>query len=97
MTTEIPHANTLIHASTMAMKLDKPILFDYYLESTRGQVFIGRATDKENILVKISGEEYTSPIRNISHVEHDRGGDYIIETENSLYLTRAGLEVRQVA
>ena len=92
-----PHPNTLVHASSMAIKLDKPILLDYYLESCRGQVFIGKATEKENILVKISGEEYTSPIKNVSHVENDNGGDYIIETENSLYITKAGLEVRQVA
>ena len=77
----LPENTTLQHAAKLGIVEDKPILFDYWTNSLEKKVLIGVKDNKEKLLVK-SEEEYTSPIANIYKVETE----YIIVTENSIYL-----------
>ena len=78
----IPSALTLTHAARIAIKQDKPIMLDYYVETMEGSAYIGEDKDtKEQMLMK-SPEEFTSLIQKLYKV----ADDYIILTENSLYV-----------
>jgi hypothetical protein len=52
---------------------------------------VGARENKEKLLVK-SEEEYTSPIQKIYKVEND----FIIMTENSIYLVSAAIPTRRI-
>jgi len=71
---------------------DKPILMDYWTSSIDKTVLIGVKEDQEKLLVK-SEEEYTSPIDRIYNVEKD----YIIITENSIYLVDASISKKRIS
>lgn len=80
----IPSDKTLSHACKISIVEDKPIMMDYWSESLEQKVILGVRMDgeqNEKLLVK-NEEEYTSPISKIYSVEQD----YIIMTENSLYI-----------
>jgi hypothetical protein len=88
----LPHATTLLHASRIAIKDDKPIQLDYYVESATGKAFIGEDPEtKEKMLVK-SNEEFTSLIGKIYKVQED----FIILTENSIYLVSGKVQKRRI-
>jgi hypothetical protein len=91
--TEIcPAAAVLIHAAKLAMKQDKPILLDYYVETATGAAFMGEdAETKEKMLVK-SREEFTSTIQKFGLV----GTDYIVITENSIYICSGKMQKRKI-
>jgi hypothetical protein len=82
------------HACKMAIKEDRPILMDYWVGSIEKTVLIGQRDDetKEKILVR-NAEEYTSPIKQILKI----GSDYIIKTENSIYLVDVGIPFRRIS
>jgi hypothetical protein len=90
----LPDNVTLQHASKIAITEDKPIMMDYWKNSIDKSVMIGHKTDnsKERILVR-SEEEYTSPISKVYKV----GGEYIIVTENSIYIVDANIPSRQIS
>ena len=67
-------------------------MLDYWAPSLEKKVLIGVKADGEKLLVK-SDEEYTSPIAKIFQVENE----FIILTENSLYITSAEIDKRQIA
>lgn len=90
----LPHAETLSHAIKLSMKEDKPIMMDYWGHSIEKTVLIGVKENKEKLLVK-SEEEYTSPIANIYKV--GGGLDFIIITENSIYLVDAGIPTKRIS
>jgi hypothetical protein len=90
----LPHAETLSHAIKLSMKEDKPIMMDYWGHSIEKSVLIGVKENKEKLLVK-SEEEYTSPIANIYKV--GGGLDFIIITENSIYLVDAGIPTKRIS
>lgn len=88
----LPHATTLLHASRIAIKDDKPIQLDYFVESATGKAFIGEDPEtKEKMLVK-SNEEFTSLISKIYKVQED----FIILTENSVYLVSGKVQKRRI-
>lgn len=88
----LPNATTLLHASRIAIKDDKPIQLDYYVESATGKAFIGEDPEtKEKMLVK-SNEEFTSLIAKIYKVQED----FIIITENSIYLVSGKVQKRRI-
>jgi len=88
----LPHATTLLHASRIAIKDDKPIQLDYFVESATGKAFIGEDPEtKEKMLVK-SNEEFTSLIAKIYKVQED----FIIITENSIYLVSGKVQKRRI-
>ena len=90
----LPSTATLEHAMKLAINEDRPIMMDYWKDSIEKTVLIGQRDDetKEKILVR-SEEEYTSPIKQILKV----GTDYIIMTENSIYLVDTGIPFRRIS
>lgn len=88
----IPSDITLQHSTKMSIVRDKPIMMDYWLASLEKTVIIGVKEDKEKLLVK-SEDEYTSPIIKIFKVE----SEFLIETENSLYIVSANISSKRIA
>ena len=88
----LPDVKTLQHASKLAIVDDKPIMLDYWNESLEKSVLIGVKENQEKLLVK-SEEEYTSPIVKI----YKTGNEYIIATENSIYLTDNKIPLRRIS
>jgi hypothetical protein len=93
-TLRLPGAATIEHAMKLAISEDRPIMMDYWKDSIEKTVLIGQRSDetKEKILVR-SEEEYTSIIKQILKV----GTDYIIMTENSIYLVDTGIPFKRIA
>ena len=90
--TSFPNEKTLVHAARLALDNDKPILLDYFIASRDGKAFLGEdATTGEKMLVKNS-EEYTSHIQKI----YKAGDDFIIMTENSIYLVSGKVQKRKI-
>ena len=93
-TLRLPGSATIEHAMKLAISEDRPIMMDYWKDSIEKTVLIGQRSDetKEKILVR-SEEEYTSIIKQILKV----GTDYIIMTENSIYLVDTGIPFKRIA
>ena len=90
--TPAPSPAVLIQAAKLAMAQDKPILLDYYMDSATEKAFVGEDPDtKEKMLVK-SADEFTSLIQKMYAV----GTDYIIMTENSIYITSGAMKKRKI-
>lgn len=88
----LPGMNTLTHATKLAMVEDKPIMMDYWINSLKNEVLIGLNEKNEKLLVK-SDEEYTSTVAKIFKV----GEEYIIMTENSIYLVDNKIQLRRIS
>jgi hypothetical protein len=88
----LPSAQCLQHAIKISIADDKPVMMDYWTDSHTGQVLIGVRENAEKLLVK-SEDEYTSPIEKIYKVE----GEYIIVTENSLYIVSAAISTKRIS
>lgn len=88
----MPSNTCLQHAWKLAIVEDKEIKTDYWTASLDKQVIIGVKASQEKLLVK-SEDEYTSPIAKIYKVE----GEYIIVTENSLYLVSSDIESSRIS
>jgi hypothetical protein len=89
---KVPCDNVLRHAAKLSVKSEKPIMLDYWAKSLAKEVVIGVRATNEKLLVKNS-EEYTSPIAKIYKVDTE----YIIETENSLYLVSAAISTKRIS
>ena len=89
---KLPSDQTLKHVSKLAVVEDKPIMFDYWTDSCDRNVIIGIRENGEKLLVK-SEDEYTSPINKIYKVETE----YIIITENSLYIVSCDIENKRIS
>lgn len=88
----LPHTTTLLHAAKLAIQQDKAIQLDYYVDTASGKAFMGEDPDsKEKMLVK-SNDEFTSSIQKIYKVQED----YIVVTENSIYLINGKVQKRRV-
>jgi hypothetical protein len=90
----LPTLQSLQHALKLAVTEDRPILMDYWMASIgpdASKPFIGVRETKEKLLVK-NEEEYTSPISKI----FKSGTEYIIMTENSIYLIDSGIANKRI-
>jgi hypothetical protein len=87
-----PDAITFQNAAKIAISEDKPIMMDYWTSSIDKSAIIGVRENKEKLLVK-SEEEYTSPIQKIFKTGTS---DYIIMTENSIYLVDTGIPTKRI-
>ena len=88
----LPAVATLLQAAKIAIEQDRAIMLDYYRQTTNGTAFLGEDPEtKERILVK-SKEEFTSHIQKLYKV----GDDYIIITENSIYIVSGAIQKRKV-
>ena len=88
----LPSNTCLQHAWKLAIVEDKEIKSDYWTASLDKEVIIGVKASQEKLLVK-SEDEYTSPISKIYKVETE----YIIITENSIYVVSADIETKRVS
>ena len=88
----LPSATTLLQASKIAIEQDRAIMLDYFRQTANGTAFLGEDPEtKERILVK-SKEEFTSLIKKL----YKAGDDFIILTENSLYIVSGKIQKRKV-
>jgi hypothetical protein len=88
----VPSAATLVSAAKLAIQRDMPIQLDYFVDSAEGKAFLGEdASTGEKMLVK-NAEEYTSHIQKI----YKAGEDFIILTENSIYLASSKIQKRKI-
>ena len=88
----LPETKTMHPACKLAIVEDKPIIMDYWTTSLDKSSMIGIRNNEEKLLVK-SEDEYTSPISKIYKV----GKEYIIITENSIYLVDNELPYRAIS
>ena len=87
-----PTPQTLVQAAKLAMEQDRAIMLDYYVDTAQGKAFLGEdGATKERVLVK-SKEEFTSLIKKLYKV----GEDFIVLTENSLYIVSGKIQKRTV-
>ena len=92
-TTYISPSNACLqHCIKIAVVDDKPIMMDYWTNSQENKGLIGVRENGEKLLVK-SEDEYTSPIEKIYKVEKE----YIIVTENSLYIVSAAISTKRIS
>ncbi len=87
-----PSNQCLTHCAKLAVVDDKPIMLDYWTDSLDKKVLVGVREEGEKLLVK-SEDEYTSPIAKIYKVDNE----YIIVTENSLYIVSANIETKRIS
>lgn len=88
----LPSATCLLHAARLAIKDDKPIQLDYFVDTATNKAFIGEDGDtKERVLVK-SKEEFTSLIQKMFKA----GDDILVATENSIYVVSGKIQKRRV-
>lgn len=92
---ELPSNLCMQHAVKMSIVDDRPIMLDYWTDSCDKNVVIGvRGSgnrEGEKMLVK-SSDEYTSPIVKLFKVENE----FIVITENSLYIVRNDIETQMI-
>tara|TARA_Y100000817_G_scaffold312746_1_gene307268 strand:- start:2148 stop:2450 length:303 start_codon:yes stop_codon:yes gene_type:complete len=88
----LPSAATLGHVSKLSIVEDKPIMLDYWKASLTKDVIIGVRDNEEKLLVK-SEDEYTSPIAKI----FGSGKEYIIVTENSIYIVSSDIDNKRIS
>ena len=88
----LPSGTTLQHCAKLGIVEDKPIMFDYWTSSCDQEILIGVRENGEKLLVK-SEEEYTSPVSKIYKVENE----YIIVTENSIYVVSAEISTKRIS
>ena len=93
-TVKLPSETTLKNAAKLSIQEDKPIMLDYWMDSCdeNTSVMIGVKTTDEKLLVR-SSEEFTSPISKIYKVVND----YIIMTENSIYIVSSNIPTRRIS
>jgi len=87
-----PSDKCLQHCVKLSIVDDKPIMMDYWTQSHDKKALIGVKDTGEKLLVK-SQDEYTSPISKIYKVENE----FIICTENSLYIVSANIETKRIS
>jgi len=88
----LPSDITLQHASKLAIVEDKPIMLDYWTASLDKKALVGVRESGEKLLVK-SAEEYTSPIAKF----YKSVTEYIIITENSIYIVSSEIPTRKIS
>ena len=89
---KLPCELVMKHVSKLSIEKDKPIMLDYWTQSLAKSVVIGVREGGEKLLVK-NEDEYTSPISKVFKV----GVQYIIETENSLYIVSAEIPTKRIS
>lgn len=88
----LPSDLTLKHATKLAIVEDKPIMMDYWSASLDKKALVGVKETGEKLLVK-SEDEYTSPISKF----YKSATEYIIITENSIYLVSSDIPTRKIS
>ncbi len=92
--TILPSETSLKNASKISLEQDKPIMLDYWEDSCGEEpcVLIGVRENEEKLLVR-DAEQYTSPISKIFKVSDE----YIIITENSIYIVSSKIPSKRIS
>jgi hypothetical protein len=88
----LPTDNTLKHAAKLSIVEDKPIMMDYWTSSLDKKALIGAKDNGDKMLVK-SEDEYTSVIQKF----YKSGTEFIIITENSIYIVSNEIPTRKIS
>ena len=88
----LPTHLTMQHTLKLAIVEDRPIMMDYWTSSLDKTVLVGVKENGEKLLVK-SEDEYTSPVSKIYKVDTE----YIIVTENSIYVVSAEISTKRIS
>jgi hypothetical protein len=88
----LPTELTMKHAAKLAIVDDKPIILDYWTASLDKKALVGAKTTGEKLLVK-SEDEYTSGISKF----YKSAEEYIIITENSIYIVSSDIPTRKIS
>jgi hypothetical protein len=88
----LPSDVTLKHAAKLGIVDDKPIMLDYWTASLDKKALIGARENGEKLLVK-SEDEYTSTIAKF----YKSGTEYIVITENSIYIVSNEIPTRRIS
>ena len=88
----LPSDLTMKHAAKLAVVDDKPIMLDYWASSLDKKALVGARDNGEKLLVK-SEDEYTSTIQKF----YKSGTEYIIITENSIYIVSSDIPTRKIS
>ena len=88
----LPSDVTLKHATKLSIVEDKPIMMDYWTPSLDKKAMVGARDNNEKLLVR-SAEEYTSVIQKF----YKSGTEYIIITENSIYIVASDIPTRKIS
>jgi len=88
----LPSDITMKHASKISIVDDKPIMMDYWTVSLDKKALIGARDNGDKLLVK-SEEEYTSTIQKF----YKSGTEYIVITENSIYIVSNDIPTRKIS
>ena len=87
----LPSDLTMKHAVKLSIVDDKPIMLDYWTASLDKKALVGAKDSGEKLLVK-SEDEYTSGIAKF----YKSGTEYIIVTENSIYIVSSDIPTRKI-
>ena len=88
----LPSDITLKHVAKLSIVEDKPVLFDYWTASLDKKALVGAKDNGEKLLVK-SEEEYTSTISKF----YKSSTEYIIITENSIYVVSSDIPTKKIS
>ena len=88
----MPSDATLKHVTKLAIVEDKPIMLDYWAPSLDKKALVGARDNGEKLLVK-SADEYTSTIQKF----YKSGTEFIIITENSIYIVASDIPTRKIS
>ena len=88
----LPDINAIQHALKLSIMEDKPIMMDYWTNSLDKTVLIGVKESGEKLLVR-SEDEYTSPVNKIYKISNE----YIIMTENSIYIVDVNIPTKRIS
>lgn len=88
----LPADVTMKHAAKLSIVDDKPIMMDYWTSSLDKKALIGAKENGEKLLVK-SEDEYTSTIVKF----YKSGTEYIVITENSIYIVANDIPTRKIS
>jgi hypothetical protein len=88
----LPSDVTMQHVCKLSIVDDKPIMLDYWTASLDKKALVGVKDNGEKLLVK-SEDEYTSPISKF----YKTGTEYIIITENSIYIVSSEIPTRKIS
>ena len=89
----LPSDKALKNASKIALVEDKKMMMDYWIESFKEEAFLGVRENGEKLLIKNEGDEYTSSITKVYKVDEE----YLIVTENSIYLISAAVDTKRIS
>jgi hypothetical protein len=88
----LPTDLTMKHAVKLSIVEDKPIMLDYWTASLDKKALVGAKESGEKLLVK-SEDEYTSGISKF----YKSGTEFIIITENSIYIVSSDIPTRKIS